>query len=356
MALKRKKLAAQAAELAAQAVPQISQAAAPQVSQAAAVPQVTAQSTPADYVPSDQVQQDKSALEAVAGRRPGEYTSSYAQELEELYDQIMNRPDFSYDLANDPLYQQYRQQYQRQGRLAMADTMGQAAALTGGYGSSYSQAAGQQSYHQYLAQLAEVTPQLYGQALDRYTRQGEALQAQYDRLLGLEERDYQRYAQAYSQWLSEYGLAQDRYESSRAQDYQAFLDLLNYWQQEAQRQQAQENWQAEMDFDREKWEASQAKAQSGGSSGGSSRGSSSRSSSSSAMTDSQAKAWAESYLSSGNTWAIGSAALEDWMAQRGITGQAAETFLAALRQAGYGQRTGGGGRGGPEKNRVNMLN
>ena len=348
MALKRKKLAAQAAELAAQAA---EKAAVPQ----AAAPQVTAQSTPADYVPSDQVQQDKSALEAVAGRRPGEYTSSYAQELEELYDQIMNRPDFSYDLANDPLYQQYRQQYQRQGRLAMADTMGQAAALTGGYGSSYSQAAGQQSYHQYLAQLAEVTPQLYGQALDRYTRQGEALQAQYDRLLGLEERDYQRYAQAYSQWLSEYGLAQDRYESSRARDYQAFLDLLNYWQQEAQRQQAQENWQAEMDFDREKWEASQAKAQSGGSSGGSSRGSSSRSGSS-AMTSSQAKAWAESYLSSGNTWAIGSAALEDWMARRGITGQAAETFLAALRQAGYGQRTGGGGKGGPEKNRVNMLN
>lgn len=352
MALKRKKqnltLAAQAAELAAQAA---EKAAVPQ----AAAPQVTAQSTPADYVPSDQVQQDKSALEAVAGRRPGEYTSSYAQELEELYDQIMNRPDFSYDLANDPLYQQYRQQYQRQGRLAMADTMGRAAALTGGYGSSYSQAAGQQSYHQYLAQLAEVTPQLYGQALDRYTRQGEALQAQYDRLLGLEERDYQRYAQAYSQWLSEYGLAQDRYESSRARDYQAFLDLLNYWQQEAQRQQAQENWQAEMDFDREKWEASQAKAQSGGSSGGSSRGSSSRSGSS-AMTDSQAKAWAESYLSSGNTWAIGSAALADWMAQRGITGQAAETFLAALRQAGYGQRTGGGGKGGPEKNRVNMLN
>ncbi len=351
MALKRKKqdltLAAQAAELAAQAVPQISQA--------AAVPQVTAQSTPADYVPSDQVQRDESALDEVAGRRPGEYNSSYAQELEELYDQIMNRPDFSYDLANDPLYQQYRQQYQRQGRLAMADTMGQAAALTGGYGSSYSQAAGQQSYHQYLAQLAEVTPQLYGQALDRYTRQGEALQDRYDRLLGLEERDYQRYAQAYSQWLSEYGLAQDRYESSRARDYQAFLDLLNYWQQEAQRQQAQENWQAEMDFDREKWEASQAKAQSGGSSGGSSRGSSSRSGSS-AMTSSQAKAWAESYLSSGNTWAIGSAALEDWMAQRGITGQAAETFLAALRQAGYGQRTGGGGKGGPEKNRVNMLN
>lgn len=345
MAFKRKKqdltLAAQAAEKA--AVPQ------------AADPQVTAQSTPADYVPSDQVQRDESALEAVAGRRPGEYTSSYAQELEELYDQIMNRPDFSYDLANDPLYQQYRQQYQRQGRLAMADTMGQAAALTGGYGSSYSQAAGQQSYHQYLAQLAEVTPQLYGQALDRYTRQGEALQAQYDRLLGLEERDYQRYAQAYSQWLSEYGLAQDRYESSRARDYQAFLDLLNYWQQEAQRQQAQENWQAEMDFDREKWAASQAQAQSGGSSGGSSRGSSSRSGSS-AMTDSQAKAWAESYLSSGNTWAIGSAALEDWMARRGITGQAAETFLAALRQAGYGQRTGGGGKGGPEKNRVNMLN
>ncbi len=79
-----------------------------------------------------------------------EYQDSYSQQLKDLYDKIMGREKFQYDAANDPLYQQYRQMYVQQGRQAMADTMGQAAGLTGGYGSTYSQAAGQQQYDAYL--------------------------------------------------------------------------------------------------------------------------------------------------------------------------------------------------------------
>lgn len=71
-----------------------------------------------------------------------EYQDSYSQQLKDLYDKIMGREKFQYDAANDPLYQQYRQMYVQQGRQAMADTMGQAAGLTGGYGSTYSQAGG----------------------------------------------------------------------------------------------------------------------------------------------------------------------------------------------------------------------
>lgn len=62
------------------------------------------------------------------------------------FDGILNRKDFSYDMNNDQMYQQYRDAYMRQGQQAMRDTMGAASALTGGYGSTYAQTAGSQAY------------------------------------------------------------------------------------------------------------------------------------------------------------------------------------------------------------------
>lgn len=95
-------------------------------------------------------------------------------ELERLYAAITGRPAFSYDPASDPVYDSYAQSYQRRGRLAMRDTMGQAAALTGGYGSSYAQSVGQQQYDSYLQSLGEALPELYGMAWQRYNAEGGA--------------------------------------------------------------------------------------------------------------------------------------------------------------------------------------
>ena len=94
------------------------------------------------YTPGSAVQQAQEYLNQVQSRRPGEYQSQWDGELTELYNRIANRKPFSYDIGTDPVYQQYREQYQRQGRLAMQDTMGQAAALTGGYGSTYGEQVG----------------------------------------------------------------------------------------------------------------------------------------------------------------------------------------------------------------------
>ena len=96
-------------------------------------------------------------------------------ELERLYAAITGRPAFSYDPASDPVYNSYAQSYQRRGRLAMRDTMGQAAALTGGYGSSYAQSVGRQQYDSYLQSLGEALPELYGMAWQRYNAEGDAL-------------------------------------------------------------------------------------------------------------------------------------------------------------------------------------
>lgn len=101
-------------------------------------------------------------------------------ELERLYAAITGRPAFSYDPASDPVYNSYAQSYQRRGRLAMRDTMGQAASLTGGYGSSYAQSVGQQQYDSYLQSLGEALPELYGMAWQRYNAEGDALKTAWE--------------------------------------------------------------------------------------------------------------------------------------------------------------------------------
>lgn len=117
----------------------------------------------------------------------------------EIYDKIMNRGEFSYDVNKDKLYQQYRDLYAQMGRGAMEDTMGQAAALTGGYGSTYSQNAGQQAYNAYLQKLNEVVPELYNAAYDRYNQEGQNLMNLYTMARSNADNAYER---DYNQWYN----------------------------------------------------------------------------------------------------------------------------------------------------------
>lgn len=116
-----------------------------------------------------------------------------------IYDKIMNRGEFSYDVNKDKLYQQYRDLYAQMGRGAMEDTMGQAAALTGGYGSTYSQNAGQQAYNAYLQKLNEVVPELYNAAYNRYNQEGQNLMNLYTMARNNADSAYER---DYNQWYN----------------------------------------------------------------------------------------------------------------------------------------------------------
>lgn len=92
----------------------------------------------------------------------------YKDQMQGFMQQIINRKPFEFDLNNDPLYQQYRDQYTRLGKAAMEDTIGQAAGLTGGYGSTYAENAGQQAYHAYLDRLNDVIPDIYAKQRSDY--------------------------------------------------------------------------------------------------------------------------------------------------------------------------------------------
>lgn len=152
----------------------------------------------------------------VANNKPGDFSSTYKGQLDSIYNQIMSRPSFSYDLSSDPMWQQYKSQYTALGKQAMADTMGAAAGLTGGYGSTYSQNAGQQAYNSYLTQLNEMIPELYGMALNKYQLEGDQLNTAFNAANTLYGNDYSEWRDKVSDYNTDreflYGVYSDQYD------------------------------------------------------------------------------------------------------------------------------------------------
>lgn len=138
------------------------------------------------------------------------YAGTYDKQLEDIYNKIVNRKDFSYDVNEDALYQQYKDQYTTLGKQAMQDTLGQAAALTGGYDSTYAQGAAQQQYDAYLQRLGDVVPDLYDKAYDRYRQEGTDMMQQYQMLGGLRDTEYSRYQDEYNRYMDNLQQLQQR--------------------------------------------------------------------------------------------------------------------------------------------------
>ena len=151
------------------------------------------------------------------------YDDSYDKKLNESYDRIKNRAAFSYDAKKDPLYSKYRSDYISQGRMAMKDTAGQAASLSGGYSSSYAEKAGQQQYDSYLTRLGDIIPELYSLAYSRYAEEGEKLRDEYDMLEGLRDDEYRRYSDA----ADDYDIRREREYQHRRDDIEDAQDALS---------------------------------------------------------------------------------------------------------------------------------
>jgi peptidoglycan hydrolase-like protein with peptidoglycan-binding domain len=223
------------------------------------------------YKPSDTVAQAEALLQQQMANKPGAYQSTWAGQLNDTIAQILNREKFSYDLNGDMLYQQYADQYRTQGKLAMMDTMGQAAAMTGGYGNSYAQSVGQQAYQSYLQQLNDKVPELYGMALDQYNREGQAMYDQASLLAGMEEQEYGRYMDQLTNYYTELGMAKDDARYQAEQDYGRWADHLNLTYDQYRDSVADQQWQAQ--FDEAKRQYDQQYAASTSKSTGSSSGS-----------------------------------------------------------------------------------
>ena len=180
------------------------------------------------YKESQGVTDAKNALDTQLSNKPGEYTSQWQSQLDDVMNKILNREKFSYDLNGDALYQQYKDKYIKQGKMAMGDAIGQASAMTGGYGNSYAQSVGQQAYQAQLENLNDIVPELYQMAYDKYNQEGQDMYNQYGLLTDRENTDYGRYRDSVSDWMAERDYLAGRYDSERNFDYSKYADDRNF--------------------------------------------------------------------------------------------------------------------------------
>ena len=185
------------------------------------------------------------------------YSSRWQPKRDEAAENLANRKGFSYDVNGDALYRQLKDQYVRQGRMAMMDTVGRTSALTGGYGNSYSQVAGQQVYQDYLTQLGDRLPELQAMALDRYNSETQRLRDQYDIYSGLENQDYDRYSDSVDDYYRDQDLLRQQEEFDYRKQRDQVSDLQDDRDFDYRRQRDQEDdrrWQEEFDEDRRRYE------------------------------------------------------------------------------------------------------
>lgn len=182
----------------------------------------------ADYKESESVTSARDKYNEVLNQKPGDFASQYTEVAKQALDKYLNRDKFTYDVNGDALYQQYKDQYITQGKLAMQDTIGQAAAMTGGFGNSYAQNVGQQAYHGYLQQLNDKVPELYKLALEQYNQEGENMLNQYGLLADRENTDYGRYRDTVADWNTDRGFYSDEMHRAEEFDYSKYSDDRNF--------------------------------------------------------------------------------------------------------------------------------
>ena len=146
------------------------------------------------------------------------YENQYSDRIDALLNQILNREKFSYNVETDPLYQQYKTMYNREGTRSMNDTLASAAGQAGGM-NSYALIAAQQANDYYNAQLNDKIPELYQLAYSMYMNDVDSQRSDLNMLQGLESADYDKYLNSVSDWRND-----------KADAYGQYRDQLGDWQ------------------------------------------------------------------------------------------------------------------------------
>jgi hypothetical protein len=208
------------------------------------------------YSPSENVQQYKNKLTGLENNRPDEFSSNYSGQVDDILDTIMNRSSFNENsVYKSDLYKNYRENYVQQGQKAMRDATGNAAALTGGYGSTYSAAVGQQAYDSYLSQLNDRSLDIRDRLYGKYQDEGKELYNQLNAVNNQDNIDYSRYRDTVGDYQWDLGYYDNRYNQEYGNDFGSYQSDLaaqqwaeQYAYQRGQDALAQQNWQTEFSY------------------------------------------------------------------------------------------------------------
>ena len=123
----------------------------------------------------------KQPTAAPADFTPGKYNSAYETALNNALNTVTN---WRYDPMQDASYQALAKVYGKRGNIAAKNTLADAAALNGGYSTSYAVSAAQQARNQYNQELAALIPDLENTAYNRAQGTLSALRAADDTAYG----------------------------------------------------------------------------------------------------------------------------------------------------------------------------
>ena len=176
-----------------------------------------------------------SKMQEAEAAKPADYESKYEGAIQSILDGIMNRKSF--DMNNDAnyqaLYNQYAQQYQAQADRAMRESLGNAAALSGGYGSTAATAAAGQAYDRAMEGLNNNNLALMQLAYQMYQDEGNNAYNQLGAVTGLENTDYARYRDAVGDYQNDRAYYANQYQNMYGNDWNKYafetnMDWNNY--------------------------------------------------------------------------------------------------------------------------------
>lgn len=216
---------------------------------------------PDDYEESDYVKDRRNKLAEVENARPADFTSKYRAQIDDLLNKIYGDKGFSYtaeDLQNDDLYKMYAQQYQQSASRAMRDTMGQAQAASGGYGSTYAQQVGQQAYDQTMSGLNDKVLDFRDRAYQTYLNNQSNRYNQLNAFQTQDNTDYGRYRDTVADWQADRNYYLGALQGEQANDLniygannQNYYKALDALQGNYQTENANDQWLAQYEMNKQ---------------------------------------------------------------------------------------------------------
>ncbi len=162
--------------------------------------------------------------------------------VDDLFDQIMNYGDFSYDQEKDQLFQIYKQQYLSAGAGAMKNQLSAASANTGGYNNSYAQQSAQQAYNNTMNGLSDKAIELRANALTNWQNEYNQIQDRYNLVNNQKAAEESSYYNKLNAANNAYNVFNTAYKDDYNNQYGLWSDNRNAAQTRVNNAQSQVNW------------------------------------------------------------------------------------------------------------------
>lgn len=153
-----------------------------------------------------------------------QYEGSHQSAINKAREMLENR-EFSYDVNTDEAYLKYRDSVKNSAELALADAMGNAAALNGGYATSYAQLAGQAEYRNTMKSADEKVLDLYKEAYERFSDETENIEDYLEILLEMDDTEWDRYVDMLDAYNEEGEVLFDQLREISDEEFDRFYSL-----------------------------------------------------------------------------------------------------------------------------------